>query len=146
MIDQILLWYRARSEREQLLVAIAAVLAVVTLIWTASVLLLAATASADARYADAVRRLADTEAKVEAVRALSREGDRRGAADAAVAARDQRLAAKEAPRAAVGFLAVIGTGRHLAGESGPRLRLFFERRLGIEFARIAKLRRRRGLI
>ena len=72
MIDRLRNWYRALSGREQRLVAIAGVLAVITLVWSLTVVLLAATDSAQSRYADAVRRLADTEARLSAVQALTR--------------------------------------------------------------------------
>jgi hypothetical protein len=80
------------------------------------------------------------------VGAFAGEGDRRGAADAAVAAGDERLAAKQTPRASVAFLAMIGTRRHEAGETRPGLRLRLEGRLGIELARIAQFPRGRRII
>jgi hypothetical protein len=78
---------------------------------------------------------------------LARVRDRRGAADAAVAAGDERAPAAEPPRTAVAGLAVIGWRDHLAGETRGRLGLPLERRLRIAGPRIparGERRRRRG--
>src|SRR5689334_5814000 len=52
------------------------------------------------------------------VGALACEGNRDRAADAAVAARDERDLIRQAPEAAIRFLAVIGAWTHLSGRSG----------------------------
>ena len=65
------------------------------------------------------------------VGALARKRKRHRAADAAVAAGDDRLFAGQPPRAFVGLLAVIGDGLHLLGEARHRLLLFGEWRLRI---------------
>ncbi len=67
MTDRLRLWYAALSRREQWLVAIAGVLALATIVWATAVLTLGAMQSAHSRHADAVRRLADTDARVKAV-------------------------------------------------------------------------------
>lgn len=72
MIARLHSWYLALSRREQYLVAIAITLAVVTLIWATTVIMLGALESAHTRHADAVRRLADTQARVAAVADESR--------------------------------------------------------------------------
>ncbi len=65
------------------------------------------------------------------VGALARERDGHRAADAAIAAGDDRFLAGQAPRAFVRLLAVVGDGIHLPGEARHRLLLLGERRLGI---------------
>lgn len=72
MIERLRLWYLALSRREQILIGIAAALALVTLFWGVEVVLLGTMQSAHTRHADAVRRLADTEARVRAVQAETR--------------------------------------------------------------------------
>lgn len=62
---------------------------------------------------------------------LARKRQRHRAADAAVAAGDDRLFARQPPRAFVGLLAVIGDGIHLPGDPRHRLLLRGERWLGI---------------
>jgi len=62
---------------------------------------------------------------------LARKRQRHRAADAAVAAGDDRLPAGQPPRAFVGLLAVIGDRIHLPGEARHRLFLLGERRRGI---------------
>jgi len=74
MIDRARLWYVALSKREQWLVAAAAALAIVTLLWGSAVLLGGALQSAHSRYTDAVRRYADTEQRVAAVREETKSG------------------------------------------------------------------------
>ena len=67
------------------------------------------------------------------VRAFAREGDRHGAADAAVAAGDQGNVIGQAAEAFVRMLAVIGARRHLRVQSGwidRRLRVVGARALG----------------
>ena len=76
--------------------------------------------------------------------AFARESDRHGAADAGIAARDQRLAALQAPRAAIARLAVIGLRHHLAGKAGPGLLLFREGPVRLARNRIDERRVDRG--
>lgn len=64
------LWFAGRSRRERQLILAAGVLALLTLVWIAIVRPLGdATASARERQGDAIVRLADTHAAVDAVRA-----------------------------------------------------------------------------
>src|SRR5690606_5340010 len=60
--------------------------------------------------------------------ALAGEGDRHGAADAGVAAGDDRGAALELARTFVRLLAVVGLGRHLGRMAGRLLLLLGLRR------------------
>jgi hypothetical protein len=60
----------------------------------------------------------------EHVRALARKGQRDRAADAAVAAGDDRLFAREPARSLVARLAMIGARVHRSGATGDRLLLF----------------------
>ena len=80
------------------------------------------------------------------VGALARESDRRSAADAAVAAGDQRVAAKQTTGAAIALLAMIRARRHAPSQTRPRLRLFLKGRSWIEFARVAQFPRGRRII
>lgn len=71
MIERLRLWHGALTPRERVLVAIAAALAVVTLGWGVAIAMRAATDSAASRYDRAVRALAETRARVAALRDLA---------------------------------------------------------------------------
>lgn len=81
-------WYLALSQREQRLIQVAAALAVVTLAWGFSVVMLASLDAARTRHADAVARLADTRARLAAIDTArrARGPDVTGPIDAAVRA------------------------------------------------------------
>lgn len=81
MTERLLLWYRARTQREQYLVLAGGVIAVLTLCYFLVVPLGDALDSAKARHADAVIALGETQARVDAVRT----------------AQAQRVAALDAP-------------------------------------------------
>ena len=70
-------------------------------------------------------------------------GDGRGAAHAGIAPGDQGFAAEQAAGTFVAGLAVVGAGRHVPGESGLRLLLTLEGRLGILGGGILERCRRR---
>lgn len=69
MTERLLLWYRARSRREQYLLLAGAAMAVLALGYFLVVPLGDALESARARHADAVIRLGETQARVDAVKA-----------------------------------------------------------------------------
>ena len=69
MTERVLLWYRALGARERYLVLVAAVLAGLTLGYLLIVPLNDALDSAKARHTDAVIRLGETQARVDAVKA-----------------------------------------------------------------------------
>ena len=73
------------------------------------------------------------------VGALAGEGDGSGAADARIAAGDERLAPFEAAVTFVAGLAVVGPGVHLCREPRRVLRLVVEGRLGVLGARVLHL-------
>ena len=73
------------------------------------------------------------------VRTLAGEGDRGGAANAAIATGDQRLAVWQAPVALVALFAVVGFGGHLRIEAGNGLRLMWKPGLRVLCARILLL-------
>lgn len=69
MMQRLLLWYRARSMREQYLLLAGAAMALLALGYFLVVPLGDALESAKARHADAVIRLGETQARVDAVKA-----------------------------------------------------------------------------
>lgn len=69
MTERLLLWYRARTQREQYLVLAAGVIAVLVLCYFLVVPLGDALDSAKARHADAVISLDETQVRVDAVKA-----------------------------------------------------------------------------
>ncbi|WP_404369307.1 type II secretion system protein GspM [Sphingomonas sp. MMS24-J45] len=80
MTEQFLTWFRARTQREQYMVAGGAVAVALALLYFLIVPLNDALASAKARHADAVIALGETQARVDAVKAL--QADRAGPLDA----------------------------------------------------------------
>lgn len=73
MTEQILAWYRARTQREQYMVAGAGIAVLLAIAYFLIVPLSDATASAKARHADAVIALGETQARVDAVKTLQAE-------------------------------------------------------------------------
>ena len=74
MIDRFLLWFAERSLREKRMLIVMAVLLVLTLIWAAIIRPVSdGLSSARERHADAVIRLAETQARVKAVTALQQQ-------------------------------------------------------------------------
>lgn len=80
MIASILPWFRARTRREQYMVAGGAIAVVLAIAYFLIVPLSDALASAKARHADAVIALGETQARVDAVKAL--QAERAGPLDA----------------------------------------------------------------
>lgn len=75
MIARFKTWFGDRSLREKQLLIVMAALAVLTLVWAGIIRPLGdGLSSARERHTDAVIRLAETEARVKAVRALQRDG------------------------------------------------------------------------
>ncbi|WP_353205525.1 type II secretion system protein GspM [Sphingomonas sp.] len=70
MTEQLLTWYRARTQREQYMVLGAGVAVLLAFAYFLIVPLSDALASAKARHADAVIALGETQARVDAVKAL----------------------------------------------------------------------------
>lgn len=70
MTDRLLAWYAGRTPRERQLLLAAAVLAVVALFYLITVPVTDALASARSRHADAVIALGETQARVDAIKAL----------------------------------------------------------------------------
>lgn len=73
MTEQLLTWFRARTQREQYMVAGGAIAVVLAFLYFLIVPLSDALASAKARHADAVIALGETQARVDAVKALQAE-------------------------------------------------------------------------
>lgn len=74
MIDRFRLWFAERSLREKRMLVVMAVLLAVTLIWAAIIRPVSdGLSSARERHADAVIRLAETQARVKAVAALQQQ-------------------------------------------------------------------------
>lgn len=80
MTEQFLRWFRARTQREQYMVAGGAIAVVLAFLYFLIVPLSDALASAKARHADAVIALGETQARVDAVKAL--QADRAAPLDA----------------------------------------------------------------
>ena len=74
MIDRFSLWFAERSLREKRMLVVMAVLLVLTLIWAAIIRPVSdGLSSARERHADAVIRLAETQARVKAVTVLQQQ-------------------------------------------------------------------------
>lgn len=73
MTEEFLTWFRARTQREQNMVVGGAIAVVLAFAYFLIVPLSDALASAKARHADAVIALGDTQARVDAVKALQAE-------------------------------------------------------------------------
>ena len=73
MTEQLLIWYRARTQREQYMVLAGAVAIVLAIAYFLIVPLSDALASAKARHADAVIALGETQVRVDAVKAMQAE-------------------------------------------------------------------------
>ncbi|PTS78256.1 hypothetical protein DBR17_12735 [Sphingomonas sp. HMWF008] len=80
MTEQFLTWFRARTQREQYMVAGGAIAVALAFLYFLIVPLSDALASAKARHADAVIALGETQARVDAVKAL--QADRAAPLDA----------------------------------------------------------------
>ncbi len=80
MTEQLLTWFRARTQREQYMVAGGAIAVVLAFLYFLIVPLSDALASAKARHADAVISLSETQARVDAFKAL--QADRAAPLDA----------------------------------------------------------------
>lgn len=74
MIGQLRLWFAGRSLREKRLLVVMMALAVLVLVWAAIILPVTdGLSSARTRHADAVIRLAETQARLKAVEALQQQ-------------------------------------------------------------------------
>ncbi len=69
-MDRVRRWYVLLSQREQRLILVALGLAVIAVVWLAVLLTVNIAQSARTRHADAVERLADTQARVKAIAVL----------------------------------------------------------------------------
>lgn len=82
MTEQVLTWYRARTQRERYMVAGAGIAVILAFVYFLIVPLSEALASAKARHADAVIALGETQARVDAVKTL--QADRAAPLDAPI--------------------------------------------------------------